>query len=88
MTLVAEANREEKASDELNKQKFEALNSNASFDRVLFDGGEFGTGGAVGSEEEQDFLGIPGLLDADQVGVLLRQRQAEQVTRRKVRKAQ
>jgi superfamily II DNA or RNA helicase len=85
--LVAAANREEKASDELNKQKFEALNSNASFDRVLFDGGEFGTGGAVGSEEEQDFLGIPGLLDADQVGALLRQRQAEQVSRRKVRKA-
>ncbi|ASN39743.1 DEAD/DEAH box helicase [Paeniglutamicibacter terrestris] len=84
--LVAEANREEKASDELNKAKFEALNSNASFDRVLFDGGEFGTGGAVGSEEEEDFLGIPGLLDAEQVGVLLRQRQAEQVSRRKVRK--
>lgn len=84
--LMAEANREEKASDELTKQKFEALHSQASFDRVLFDGGEFGTGGAVGSEEEQDFLGIPGLLDAEQVGVLLRQRQADQVTRRKVRK--
>ena len=61
---------------------FEALESDASFDRVLFDGGEFGLGGMVGSEDEQDFLGIPGLLDADQVGVLLRQRQAEQVSRR------
>lgn len=37
----------------------------------------------MGSEDEQDYLGIPGLLDADQVGVLLRQRQAEQVSRRK-----
>ena len=86
-SLMDEANREEKASDSLTKQKFEALHSQASFDRVLFDGGEFGTGGAVGSEEEQDFLGIPGLLDADQVGVLLRQRQLDQVTRRRNRPA-
>ncbi|WP_425548048.1 DEAD/DEAH box helicase [Arthrobacter ginkgonis] len=85
--LMDEANREDKASDSLTKQKFEALHSQASFDRVLFDGGEFGTGGAVGSEEEQDFLGIPGLLDADQVGVLLRQRQLDQVTRRRNRPA-
>ncbi|WP_026552421.1 DEAD/DEAH box helicase [Arthrobacter sp. H20] len=80
--LMEEANRSERASDELTKQKFEALESQASFDRVLFDGGEFGTGGEMGSEDEQDFLGIPGLLDADQVGVLLRQRQQEQQTRR------
>jgi len=79
---LAAANREEKASDALTQGSFEALESDASFDRVLFDGGEFGLGGMVGSEDEQDFLGIPGLLDADQVGVLLRQRQAEQVSRR------
>ncbi|MDJ0316360.1 MULTISPECIES: DEAD/DEAH box helicase [Arthrobacter] len=77
-----EANREEKASDTLEKFKFEALESQASFDRVLFDGGEFGTGGAIGSEDELDFLGIPGLLDAEQMGVLLRQHQADQQTRR------
>jgi len=46
---------------------FEALEAQASFDRVLFDGGEFGTGADVGSDEELDFLGLPGLLDADQV---------------------
>ncbi|MGC7150789.1 DEAD/DEAH box helicase [Paenarthrobacter ureafaciens] len=80
--LMAEANREDKASDELTKGKFEALDSQASFDRVLFDGGEFGTGGDIGSDEELDFLGIPGLLDADQVGMLLRQRQHEQQSRR------
>ena len=51
-SLIDEANREEKASDSLTKGKFEALDSQASFDRVLFDGGEFGTGGEVGSEEE------------------------------------
>jgi superfamily II DNA or RNA helicase len=83
--LMEAANREEKASDSLTKQKFEALESQASFDRVLFDGGEFGTGGEMGSEEEFDFLGIPGLLDADQVGQLLRQRQQEQQSRRRGR---
>ncbi len=85
--LMEAANREDKASDSLTKQKFEALESQASFDRVLFDGGEFGTGGEMGSEDEQDFLGIPGLLDADQVGQLLRQRQQEQQSRRKTRHA-
>ena len=80
---MEEANREEKASDTMEKFKFEALGSQASFDRVLFDGGEFGTGGEIGSDDELDFLGIPGLLDAEQMGVLLRQRQADQQTRRR-----
>lgn len=62
---------------------FEALEAQASFDRVLFDGGEFGTGADVGSAEEEDFLGIPGLLDADQVATLLRQRQADQLSARR-----
>src|SRR5699024_10007138 len=79
---LAAANRADSASDSLTGQKFEALESQASFDKVLFDGGEFGTGGAVGSDEELDFLGIPGLLDAEQVSALLRQRQAEQLKRR------
>jgi superfamily II DNA or RNA helicase len=75
------ANQSEGASDEL-LGSFEALDAQASFDRVLFDGGEFGAGGAVGSEDELDFIGLPGLLEPDQVTALLRTRQAEQ-TRRK-----
>ena len=55
---------------------------------MLFDGGEFGTGGEVGSEDELDFLGIPGLLDAEQVGTLLRQRQHEQLNRKNARAPQ
>lgn len=74
--LLAAANREEKASGEL-EGSFQALEAQASFDRVLFDGGEFGAGADVGSAEELDFLGLPGLLEADQVTTLLRQRQAE-----------
>lgn len=80
--LVAAANREEKASDALDGASFEALEAQATFDRVLFDSQEFGTQAEVGSEEEQDFLGIPGLLEPDQVTTLLRQRQAEQLAAR------
>ena len=46
---------------------------------MLFDGGEFGHAGEVhvGSEEEMDFLGIPGLLEPDQMRELLQQRQSD-----------
>jgi superfamily II DNA or RNA helicase len=83
MALLAAANRAESASNDLTLPGFEALDAQASFDRVLFDGGEFGTGGELGSQEEEDFLGIPGLLDADQVAELLRSRQASQLAARK-----
>ena len=58
---------------------FEALGSQAHFDRVLFDGAEFGHEGEVhvGSDEEMDFLGIPGLLEPDQMRELLAQRQSD-----------
>ena len=80
---LEEANREERASEQLARGKFEAIGSQASFHGVLFDGAEFASGGLeVGSEEEQDFLGIPGLLDAEQVGTLLRARQQEHAARR------
>ncbi|MEO8106654.1 MAG: DEAD/DEAH box helicase [Actinomycetes bacterium] len=57
---------------------FEALESAAHFDRVVFDGGEFGHMTAAGSAEEHDYLGLPGLLEPDQVAVLLKERQAKQ----------
>jgi len=49
---------------------------------VLYDGGEFGTATAAGSPEEEDFLGLPGLLDPDQVRALLRKRQDAQLAAR------
>jgi superfamily II DNA or RNA helicase len=84
--LVAEANAGEAASDELTGA-WEALGSEARFDRVLFDGGEFGHAGEVqvGSEEEMDFLGIPGLLDPDQMRQLLQQRQNDRARQQKAR---
>ena len=79
-TALEEANRSEQASDQL-EMTFEALESQASFDRVLFDGGEYGAGGVTGSEDEQEYLGIPGLLDADQMRTVLQQHQAQQQER-------
>lgn len=82
--LLAEANAGEAASDDL-LGSFEALGSEARFDRVLYDGGEFGHAGEVhvGSEEEMDFLGIPGLLEPDQMRELLQQRQSDRAKKQK-----
>ena len=82
--LLARANAGEAASAELDAS-WEALGSEARFDRVLFDGGEFGHSGEVhvGSEEEMDFLGIPGLLEPHQVRELLQTRQSERARKQK-----
>ena len=66
---LEEAQRERKTPDdiELVGRSFEALKASATFDRVLFDGGEFGTATEAGSPEEEDYLGLPGLLEPDQV---------------------
>lgn len=79
--LVAEANREDRASEELTEGSFAAISSDATFDRVMFDGHEYGTLAAPGSEEEFDFIGIPGILEPEQVAELLRNRQARQARR-------
>ncbi|MGN6128971.1 MAG: DEAD/DEAH box helicase [Nocardioidaceae bacterium] len=82
--MLARANAAEAGSAE-ELGSFEAMGSEARFDRVLYDGGEFGHEGEVhvGSEEEMDFLGIPGLLEPDQVRDLLRSRQTERARRQK-----
>ncbi len=79
-----EAQRERKTPDdfELVGKSIEVLRASATFDRVLFDGGEFGTAAEAGSPEEEDFLGLPGLLEPDQVAVLLRKRQSAQLAAR------
>jgi hypothetical protein len=80
---LAEALRERDTPDAaLDEPAFTALNASAHFDRVLYDGGEFGTATAAGSPEEEDFLGLPGLLDPDQVRTLLRKRQNSQLAAR------
>ena len=79
---LAEAQRRRDTADDLLTPPIEVLHASAHFDRVLYDGGEFGTTTAPGSPEEEDFLGLPGLLEPEQVAHLLRQRQAEQLRTR------
>jgi len=61
---------------------FTSLGADAELDQVIFDGSSFGTATPAGSEEEADYLGIPGLLDADQMRALLHRRQDEQLQKR------
>jgi superfamily II DNA or RNA helicase len=61
---------------------FTSLGADAELDQVIFDGSSFGTATPAGSDEEADYLGIPGLLDADQMRALLHQRQDEQLQKR------
>jgi superfamily II DNA or RNA helicase len=79
--LLREAERQQDEPDGEGEDQlpFEALESDAVFDRVMYDGGEFGMQAHPGSEEEQDYLGIPGLLEPDQVEILLQKRQARQI---------
>ena len=80
-----EANRTENVSADADLFDFKAIESQANFDRVLYEGAEFGFAAEVGTLEELDFIGIPGLLEPDQVRELLKQRQARQSRRSKVR---
>jgi superfamily II DNA or RNA helicase len=81
---LAEAQRQRDTPDTPLEPAFQPLNASAHFDRVLYDGGEFGTATAAGSPEEEDFLGLPGLLEPDQVRTLLRKRQDAQLATRSV----
>lgn len=86
--LMDAAERDEKASDALTQEfTFQALGSAAHFDRVMFDGREFGQLAVPGTPEEEEFLGLPGLLEPEHVHELLLQRQARQSRHRKVREA-
>jgi superfamily II DNA or RNA helicase len=76
--MLAAANRTERALGLEEEGSFEALESDAHFDHVLFDAQQYGLHAASGSEEEQDYLGLPGLLEPDQVAALLHERQARQ----------
>jgi superfamily II DNA or RNA helicase len=77
--LADEPGEEEKA--------FVSLGASAELDQVIYDGSSFGTSAFAGSAEEQEYLGLPGLLEPDQVRTLLRQRQERQLGERSRRAA-
>ena len=78
--LVAAQRRQTEPSEADNG--FTSLGADAELDQVIFDGSSFGTATPAGSDEEADYLGLPGLLDAGQMRELLRRRQDEQLDRR------
>jgi superfamily II DNA or RNA helicase len=79
--LLADAAKQQDEPSDMDNG-YEMLGADAELDQVIFDGSSFGTATPAGSEEEADYLGIPGLLDADQMRDLLRRRQEEQLDRR------
>ena len=44
-------------------KEFNALGATAELDQVIFDGASFGTGATPGTPEEEEYLGLPGLLE-------------------------
>jgi superfamily II DNA or RNA helicase len=84
--LLDRAQRTEQASDELTRA-FEALSATAELDQVIFDGASFGVPVQAGTPEEEEYLGLPGLLSPDQVALLLSRRQAEQAAASRRRRA-
>ena len=77
--LLERAQDGENASAELlDEFEWQALGSVATFEKVLFDGEEYGALAEPGSAEEWEFIGIPGLLEPEDVSRLLKLRQARQ----------
>lgn len=72
-----EANKKRDTPDAGEELPFETMEASAEFDRALYEGSEFG-GDTPDSPEEEDFLGLPGLLEPEQVSQLLRKRKADQ----------
>jgi superfamily II DNA or RNA helicase len=85
--LLAAANRTEDEPGEEEKA-FTSLGASAELDQVIYEGSSFGTAAGVGSEEEQEYLGLPGLLEPEQVRTLLQQRQERQLASRSARRAE
>jgi superfamily II DNA or RNA helicase len=76
--MVRAEQRDPASADLLGDYEWTALGSVATFEKVLYDGEEFGALAEPGSAEEWDFIGIPGILEPEEVSRLLRSRQARQ----------
>ncbi|MBN9643343.1 DEAD/DEAH box helicase [Corynebacterium mendelii] len=79
---LAKANREMNEPGDDADKGYESLGAEAELDSLIFDGSTYGTATLAGSEEEADYLGLPGLLNPEQMKQLLAQRQTEQLDRR------
>ena len=73
--LLAQAQRTEDEPGE-DEKAFTTLSAHAELDQLIYEGTSF-------SADEEDYLGLPGLLEPEQVRTLLNQRQKEWLTRGK-----
>ncbi|MGB6183109.1 MAG: DEAD/DEAH box helicase [Rhodococcus sp. (in: high G+C Gram-positive bacteria)] len=77
--LLIDANKQkDEPGDE--EKAFTSLGADAELDQVIYDGSSFGTATFSGSDDEADYLGLPGLLDGEQMRALLRKRQETQIS--------
>ncbi|MGH3569523.1 MAG: DEAD/DEAH box helicase [Pseudonocardia sp.] len=77
--LLVAAQLEKNEPDE-EEPAFTALGAQAELDQLIYEGTSF-------SADEEDYLGLPGLLEPDQVRTLLNQRQTDWLTRSQGRTA-
>ena len=79
--LLAQANQQQDNPDTAEEEEkgYVSLGAEAELDQVLYDGSSYGMASFSGSDEEADYLGLPGLLGAEDVKALLRKREKEQV---------
>ena len=73
--LLAQAQRTQDEPGE-DEKSFTTLSAHAELDQLIYEGTSF-------SADEEDYLGLPGLLEPEQVRTLLNQRQKEWLTRGK-----
>lgn len=79
--LVNQANQQQDHPDDADDDDkgYVSLGAEAELDQVLYDGSSYGMSSFAGSDEEADYLGLPGLLGAEDVKALLRKREKEQI---------
>lgn len=82
--LLTAANRQENEAGE--DKSFESVGAEAELESLIYDGSTYGTTTGVGSAEEEAVLGLPGLLDAEQMRRLLQNHQAQQLEAREKEK--
>lgn len=63
------------------ESEYEFISSSANFDSVMYQGEDFGGYAEPGTAEELDFIGLPGLLEPEQISELLRHRHKRQAVR-------
>lgn len=87
--LLAQANQQQDNPDIADEEEkgYVSLGAEAELDQVVYEGSSYGMASFSGSDEEADYLGLPGLLGAEDVKALLRKREAEQIAAEQGRSA-